>query len=398
MPNSTLPSRASLEYLRKLAKDRLADIRRTDPHAQLATALLAVAQEHGFSSWRALKAEIDRRHGTKADRVFLACREGDLDAVTALLQDAPSLVHAREKRHSTTPLYVAATCGHLPIVRALLDAGADVDDTADSDRRGVIGWVTFYPPASGIRMDVLSLLQERGAPLDIFSAIAIGDPDLMRAVANRDPSALDRRLSPRYHGQTALHFAIARDRVDLLELLAELGADVDATDGNGQTAVEFAKLRGNQAAASRLIAAGATPPEVRPTQAARGLGDMAGSIQGAVPVVASRDVAGSLAWYTSVGFTEVARYPTDEPITFWGMVTLGTVKVTFDVRETVSGGTLLITVAGRIADMYGFLKARQLEAGSVEFLETLHEPAHGGLQFSVRDPNGYTLRFLQQTT
>ena len=63
MPNSTLPSRPSLEYLRKLAKDRLPDLRQSNPHAQLADALLAVAQDHGFSSWRALKAEIDRRHG-----------------------------------------------------------------------------------------------------------------------------------------------------------------------------------------------------------------------------------------------------------------------------------------------------------------------------------------------
>ena len=70
MPNSTLPSRASLEYLRKLAKDRLAVLRRTNPRAQLATALLAVAQDHGFSSWRALKAEIDRRHATHTSRWF----------------------------------------------------------------------------------------------------------------------------------------------------------------------------------------------------------------------------------------------------------------------------------------------------------------------------------------
>jgi hypothetical protein len=26
----------------------------------------------------------------------------------------------------------------------------------------------------------------------------------------------------------------------------------------------------------------------------------------------------------------------------------------------------------------------------------LHEPVFGGLQFSVRDPNGYVLRFLQE--
>jgi hypothetical protein len=38
MSNSKLPERASLEYLKKLAKDRLRDLRRADPRAKLATA------------------------------------------------------------------------------------------------------------------------------------------------------------------------------------------------------------------------------------------------------------------------------------------------------------------------------------------------------------------------
>jgi len=61
MSNSKLPECASLEYLKKLAKDRLQELRRADPQAKLATALLAVARDHGFSSWRALKAEIEQR-------------------------------------------------------------------------------------------------------------------------------------------------------------------------------------------------------------------------------------------------------------------------------------------------------------------------------------------------
>lgn len=55
----------SLEYLRKLAKDRLPELRRTDPGAKLATALLQVARENGFPGWRALKAQLD---GQRAKR------------------------------------------------------------------------------------------------------------------------------------------------------------------------------------------------------------------------------------------------------------------------------------------------------------------------------------------
>src|ERR1700732_4155954 len=65
MSNSQLPERASLEYLKKLAKDRLQDLRRADPQAKLATALLAVARDHGFSSWRALKAEVEQSAGKR---------------------------------------------------------------------------------------------------------------------------------------------------------------------------------------------------------------------------------------------------------------------------------------------------------------------------------------------
>ena len=47
----------SQDDLKKLAKDRLQQMRQADPQTKLAAALLAVARDHGFSSWRALKAE-----------------------------------------------------------------------------------------------------------------------------------------------------------------------------------------------------------------------------------------------------------------------------------------------------------------------------------------------------
>jgi hypothetical protein len=49
-----------------------------------------------------------------------------------------------------------------------------------------------------------------------------------------------------------------------------------------------------------------------------------------------------------------------------------------------------------VQDLYEFLKSRQLERADVEFVQTQHEPVHRGLEFSIRDPNGLTLRFLQE--
>src|SRR5262249_25325693 len=65
MSDSKLPGRPSLEYLRKLAKGRLPELRRTDPDAKLATALLHVAREPGFPRWRALKTQVDSQRAKK---------------------------------------------------------------------------------------------------------------------------------------------------------------------------------------------------------------------------------------------------------------------------------------------------------------------------------------------
>lgn len=60
MSYTPLPPRPSLELLRKRAKRRLTDLRAASPEARLFDAQLQLAREHGFSSWRALKEQIDR--------------------------------------------------------------------------------------------------------------------------------------------------------------------------------------------------------------------------------------------------------------------------------------------------------------------------------------------------
>ena len=69
MTNSKLPERASLEYLRKLAKDRLRELRRADPKAKLATALLSVARDYGFHMLAPeAKAEVEKVTRGYADK------------------------------------------------------------------------------------------------------------------------------------------------------------------------------------------------------------------------------------------------------------------------------------------------------------------------------------------
>jgi hypothetical protein len=53
-------------------------------------------------------------------------------------------------------------------------------------------------------------------------------------------------------GATALHFAAMFGRLVLVDLLAEAGTDVDATDGDGRTPEEVARFQGHEAVAERL--------------------------------------------------------------------------------------------------------------------------------------------------
>jgi hypothetical protein len=111
MSSFELPERASLEFLKKRAKERLAELRRENAAAKLTDAQLLIAREYGFPSWRALKAEIDGRAGTTVTEFFRACQRGDIVAIRYLLHREPDLVHHRDKGDNATPLHFAVAHG-----------------------------------------------------------------------------------------------------------------------------------------------------------------------------------------------------------------------------------------------------------------------------------------------
>ena len=151
--------------------------------------------------------------------------------------------------------------------------------------------------------DVVALLLERGARHHIFSAMAVGDLDLIRRLVKDTPEALDRRRSRFERRQTALHFAISRQRYDIVDLLIELGANLEAEDMHGETPLAFAMLRGDREAMSRLHAAGARPPKtVETSNFSEKMAGLARSVKKSVTMIMVPDVARALEWYTSIGF------------------------------------------------------------------------------------------------
>src|SRR5262249_6881952 len=111
-----LPDRPNLEYLKKLAKDRLHDLQRTHPSARLADAQPSGAREHGSPSWRRLRAHLDPLAAPApaptdaapdlVEEFFGAVNRGDEAALERMLVTQPGLVNARHP-DGTTPLLAA---------------------------------------------------------------------------------------------------------------------------------------------------------------------------------------------------------------------------------------------------------------------------------------------------
>jgi ankyrin repeat protein len=268
---SALPDNPNLEWLRKQAKRRLEEMRTSNPGAQLADAQYELASHYGFSSWRALKTRIDSL--TVEGQLFAAARNGDVDKLATLLDKHPEKLHARakpyewtllhaaarhpaavdlllkrgldvnarEKGDNTYAMHWAAAAGQLDAVRRLTDAGGDVVGHGDDHELEIIGWATCWDGCDDdAHRAVADFLVSRGARHHIFSAIAMNLVDEVRRIVAADPSALNRRQSRNENHRTPLHFAVLKNRQEMVSLLLELGADPLAVDGSSQPVAVYA--------------------------------------------------------------------------------------------------------------------------------------------------------------
>jgi ankyrin repeat protein len=206
-------------------------------------------------------------------QLFEAARTGDVGALAALLDTHPDKLHARtepyewtllhlasghlsavdlllgrgldvntlEKGDNTSAMHWAAAAGQLDVVRRLADAGGDVIGHGDDHELEVIGWATCWDGCDDdAHRAVADFLVSRGARHHIFSAIAMNLAGEVRGIVAADPSALSRRQSRNENHRTPLHFAVLKNRQEMISLLLELGADPLAVDGSGQPVAAYA--------------------------------------------------------------------------------------------------------------------------------------------------------------
>lgn len=128
-----------------------------------------------------------------SEDLLSAARKGDLAAVTAALE-AKADVEAKT-RYGQTPLFVAAMNGHVPVVKLLLEKGAQVDISDTFYKFSMINFV-----AQRKHTEVLKLLvpRSKAADANLDGMTRTGNPELVLLVlgGSEKPSqaALDRNL------------------------------------------------------------------------------------------------------------------------------------------------------------------------------------------------------------
>jgi ankyrin repeat protein len=228
-------------------------------------------------------------------------------------------------------------------------------------------------------------------------------------------------LSRFENGQTVLHYVIAPPdglvgggfrtgaHYAILDLLIELGADLEAEDDKGRTPLAVAMLTGDEEAMRRLKAAGAKVSKMPegPSFEAR-MSTLAASVKRVDAMIRVPDVRATMEWYRSIGFELEGQYEIDSD-SAWAGLSLGGCFLMLVPSGTKSAKREVSFWfrTDRVEDLYQLLKRRQLERASAvlegavpsipeaRFTADLHDTFYGEREFTIVDLNGYQLNFAQ---
>jgi ankyrin repeat protein len=185
-----------------------------------------------------------------------ACARGDLEAVRKMIAADPAAVDADDE-HGWRPIFHAGLWRREAVVRLLIEAGADL---AAHD-----GYVMHYAGEVPRNKAIVSLLVLYGAldahvrPINdlqrqFLAAIFLADAARVRALLSRNRSlatAADGR------GDQPIHHAARNGDTEIVRLLVEHGADVNAMNPRRHTVLYCAAGHGHVDTTQLLLDAGA---------------------------------------------------------------------------------------------------------------------------------------------
>jgi uncharacterized protein len=176
-----------------------------------------------------------------------AAESGNIVEVRALLK-AGADVNAAWPAWGHTALMFAAGEGHLEVVKALLAAGADPNAVAFG-HGGVPGWAWMFAMNRCNKdwLEIMDAMLAWGAKINpptgihmspLGYAIEKNDRVMMEAVLKRKA---DVNLRDQESGETALMYAARYSNSEVVMVLLDAGAEVNARDKKGRTALSIAE-------------------------------------------------------------------------------------------------------------------------------------------------------------
>lgn len=194
---------------------------------------LQLAMVHGYKDI----LELLVAKGARMD-IYAATAVGDIERVKAFLTSNPELINATQWEKGFTPLHWAAYCGHTELVKILINNGAKVN-SADCGVTPLF-WAVRYN-----HVPTVKLLFAEGADLNfderlklslIGYCVHLGFKDMAELlIAN----GVD--INAKFADIPMLHTAVMSRNVEMVEFLLAKGADIDAIDKSGRTALELAE-------------------------------------------------------------------------------------------------------------------------------------------------------------
>lgn len=170
-------------------------------------------------------ANVNHRSKNNMTYLYIACSHGNIKMVELLIEHG-AIINIPNRNVSNSPMHVAATNGYHKVISLLIQHGAHLECKDEK-------FSALYSAIHHERLEAVDVLLDAGAKVDFVV------PDIQ---------------------QTALHLtAVKHKTLDYISRLIDYGANINAVDKLGLTALHFAAIKDNMKIAEYLLWRGADP-------------------------------------------------------------------------------------------------------------------------------------------